>query len=73
MHDLPWKLVAISSTGALIELDGWLEVEIGDTLELQIYSHGQDKQVQVSPADQRCVVKKLAREDRHVAVMFTST
>jgi hypothetical protein len=63
-------LVDISSTGALVKLDAWLDVKIGETLELKIYSYTQDKQAQVSLGDRDCVVKRLAKEDRHLAVMF---
>ena len=62
----------ISSTGALIKLDIWLDVKIGETLELKIYSYAQDKQAEVSLRDRRCVVKRLVEKDPHLAVMFMS-
>jgi len=66
-------LVDISSTGALIELDNWIDVKIGEPLELKIYSSARDRQAQVSIEDRRCEVKRLAKENRHLAVMFTPT
>jgi hypothetical protein len=62
----------ISSTGALIKLDIWLDVKIGETLELKIYSYSQDKQAEVSVGDRRCIVKRLAKNPRHLALMFMS-
>jgi hypothetical protein len=66
-------IVDISSNGALIKLDGWFDVKIGEILQLKIYSYTQDKQAQVSAGDRPCVVRRLAKEKRHLAVMFTST
>lgn len=62
----------ISSTGALIKLDIWLDVKIGEILELKIYSYAQEGQFQVRVRNWRCVVKRLAEENRHLAVMFMS-
>jgi hypothetical protein len=63
-------LVDISSTGALIELDYWLDVKIGESLEVKIYSSAQEREAQVSIEDRRCEVKRLVKENRRLAVMF---
>lgn len=65
-------IVDISSTGALIKLDEWLELTMGEMLEVKIYFDAEDFQTQVSVENQRCVIKRLAKESNQLAIMFTN-
>jgi hypothetical protein len=63
--------VNVSSTGALVELDSWLDFRVGEKIMMQIYTgdHVADH-MQAHVGKRQSIVKRIREDKRQIGVMF---
>jgi len=61
----------VSSTGALVELDNWLDFSVCERISTQIYSTDQVAGYGQDHLDERqCIVKRIIKDKRQIGLMF---
>jgi len=65
------SVVNVSSTGALVELDSWLDFRVGEKIMMQIYTgdHVADH-MQAHVGKRQSIVKRIREDKRQIGVMF---
>ncbi len=65
------SILNVSSTGALVELDNWLNFRVCEIIMMQIYSADQvSDHVQAHVDKRQSMVKRIIEDKRQVGVMF---
>jgi len=65
------SLLNVSSTGALVELDNWVDFNIFEKITLQFRKSDQISAGKKDTFDNRlCICKRLIKEKRQIGVMF---
>ena len=65
------SIVNLSSTGALVELDTWIDFKTCERVKIQSYSDDSVSSYnQKDPDDGEGTVKRLSKDKRQIAVMF---
>ena len=65
------SILNVSSTGALVELDNWLDFRVYEKIMMQIYTGDQVADHMQADVDKRqSIVKRIIEDKRQIGVMF---
>jgi hypothetical protein len=61
----------VSSTGALVEIDNWLDFTVCERITMQIYTSDQaSNNIQTHLDKKQSIVKRIIEDKRQIGVMF---
>ena len=61
----------MSSTGALVEIDNWLDFTVCERITIQIYTSDQaSNHIQTHLDKKQSIVKRIIEDKRQIGVMF---
>ena len=65
------SLLNVSSTGALVEIDNWLDFRVCGRITMQIYTSDQaSNHIQTHLDKKQSIVKRIIEDKRQIGVMF---
>jgi hypothetical protein len=65
------SLLNVSSTGALVEIDNWLDFTVCERITMQIYTSDQaSNHIQTHLDKKQSIVKRIIEDKRQIGVMF---
>jgi hypothetical protein len=69
----PGSLLNVSSTGALVEIDNWLDFRVCERIMMQIYTADQaSDHIQTQLDKKQSIVKRIIEDKRQIGVMFVN-